>query len=133
MNDSATPPGGSDAPIPPGDQVPVGFTMDGARRIVEATRYVERINRRPPASRPRGPAGGSDPRYARAPSGGIPARVGDTVGKAMCTLCHLEGDVLVDDGRAEVVNQFGSIVGAGGKRLVVAVISGRLGVISEDC
>ncbi|SIO60123.1 hypothetical protein SAMN05444166_6275 [Singulisphaera sp. GP187] len=134
MADATRPRGESDAssPADPGDPT-VGFSEIGAERIIDVVRYVEKLTRGLPAPRARGASGSSELRYAKTPSGGIPARSGTTVGKATCTLYHLEGDNLVADETAEVRNLFGSIVGSGGKFIVVGIISGRLGAISEDC
>lgn len=118
------------------DKKPVFFDKARAARIAAAVKRVEATPRNGPTPRAMGPRSVAQGlTYAKAPSGGIPARVGDQAGRADCELFYLnETGLLTSLGITTAVwNTFGSIVGAGSKRLVVGEVSQGWGVISEDC
>ena len=118
------------------DKKPVAFSKAGAARIAAVVKRIEADPRNGPAPRAAGPRSISQElTYAKAPSGGIPARVGTQAGQADCELFYLnEIGVLTTKGiTSRVWNTFGSIAGAGSKYLIVGEVSQGWGVISEDC
>lgn len=132
MADQQGPPG--DAPRPPGSDAPVGFTLDGAQRIVTVTRYVERQIKQQPPQRSRYPlAIMTEPRLAKTGGGGIPAISGTTPGSAAVTFQKFDGTNL--SARTETITAFNlssSAVGAN-KTVILEWVSGYPFVVWEDC
>jgi hypothetical protein len=74
--------------------------------------------------------------YAKAPSGGIPARVGDVLGSAVCDLYERNNDdELVDTGRNETVYNISGTAVEGNAWIVITTEARRRDfvVIVESC
>lgn len=79
--------------------------------------------------------------WVKAPSGGIPAISGTTLGSADCDVYYIEDagerTALEDSGGTQITvtvwNAFSEVVGDGGGWVMVAIGDGKYQPIAEDC
>tara|TARA_Y100000310_G_scaffold316852_1_gene369055 strand:+ start:3993 stop:4352 length:360 start_codon:yes stop_codon:yes gene_type:complete len=113
-----------------------GFREGEARRILRAanSHSLSPSNRNPEASE--FPLGDRECWIAKSPSGGVPARSGDTPGLASCILYEIDdnGELAATSGSIDVYNIASSSV-AGDTYLVIETeqMSGKTICIVEDC
>lgn len=128
MADPSRPPGAPD-PSGPREGATYGFSQEGARRIVNATKRVEaEVQPAPVGPRPRYPIGGG--------GGGVRfARTTGTIASGSsgsATLLTWNGSAFINGATATVRNPWSAALGSG--LLIVVVQSGNaLFAITGDC
>jgi hypothetical protein len=118
----------------PSDKGRVAFTRDAARRISDATVWVERANRgEPPRRTRRYPVGSDDGFLAKTPSGGIPALSGTTPGSASCTLGWFDGSAIQTTTDTLTIYNIGTTAVAGNKWCLINWFDSTPFVVVEPC